>query len=131
MENTYNDNIVLTTNPKTLYNNLTLLKNENVLEAIESFDKYNNKGSKPTDAYIKARIKNLFRHVRQDLKRNTKPEEFKIIQELINSNELDNMLYAYDEYITSFLADIKLISTATTREYDVQNAIDEDDAKGL
>lgn len=122
---------VLTTNPKALYNNFTMLKNENVLEALESYDKYKYNGSNPTTAYIKARIKNLYRHINQDLKRNLKEKDYLEVKELISSDDYKKMLEAYETHISNFMAEIGLISTAKTRDYDVQNAIDEDDAKGL
>lgn len=122
---------VLTTNPKTIYNNYTLLKNENVLDAIESYEKFKFNGNNPPTCYIKARIKNLYRHVRQDLKRNLPLQEFENAEQEINTNDFLKILNVYEEIICKYLADIGLITTAKARDYDVQNAIDEDDAKGL
>jgi hypothetical protein len=122
---------VLTTNPKTIYNNYTLLKNENVLDALEVYDAHIIRGSNPTNAFVKARIKNLYRHIRQDLKRNLKADEFQQVETYINSNDFDKILYSYEDILCGFLAEIGLISTAKARDYDVQNAVDEDDAKGL
>lgn len=122
---------VLTTNPKAIYNNYTLLKNENVLEAIESFEKYKFNGSNPATSYVRARIKNLYRHLRQDLKKNLDPKDFDIAEQKITTATYDDLMYLYEEIICEFMAEIGLISTANKRDYDTQDAIAEDDAKGM
>lgn len=122
---------VLTTNPKTIYNNYSLIKNENILEALESYEKHKILGSNPPNAYVMARIKNLYRHLRQDLKRNIKQEAFNNLDRVMKGKSYDEILEAYDNVICDFLADIGLISTAKKRDYDVQDVTAEDDAKGM
>lgn len=122
---------VLTTNPKTLYNNYTLLKNENVLEALESYEKHKFNGANPPTAFVRARIRNLFRHIKEDLRRNLPKETYEEIKQHIEGGTLNEALHTYEEHIQPFLADIGLFSTAKAREYDVQNVPEEDEAKGL
>ena len=121
----------LTTNPKNIYNNITLWKNDYVLESLEAYEKLRFNNSNAHHNIVRARIKNLYRHVRQDLKRNMKPAEFEKIEEKINSNDFNKMLDAYENDITGFLAEVGLTATVHRRDYDTQNAFDEDTAKGL
>lgn len=122
---------VLTTNPKNVYNNYTLIHNQNVLDAYEVYNKHKLNGSVPSSAYVKARIKTLYYHIRQDIKKNVKKEKFDIIEDKIASNNFDTMIDVWLNDICEYLAEIGIIATANSRNYDVQNAIDEDDAKGM
>lgn len=121
----------LTTNPKNIYNNITLWKNDYVLEAIEAYEKLIFNHSNANNNIVKARIKNLYRHVRQDIQRNWKLERFKLIEEKINSSDYKQMLDAYENDISEFLAEVGLTATVHKRGYDTQDAFDEDNAKGL
>lgn len=121
----------LTTNPKNIYNNITLWKNDYVLESLEAYEKLRFNNSSANNNIVKARIKNLYRHVRQDIQRNWKPERFKLIEEKINSSDYIKMLDAYENDISEFLAEVGLTATVHKRGYDTQDAFDEDTAKGL
>lgn len=122
---------VLTTNPKLIYNNYTLIHNQNVLDAYEVYNKFKNNGSNPSNAYVKARIKTLYYHIRQDIKKNVTKEKFEIIEGKINSDFFDTMIDVWLNDICEYLAKIGIIATANQRDYDTQDAIAEDDAKGM
>jgi len=127
----FNNETTITTNPKDVYNILLIQHNEYVLDSLEAYEKHKYQGITVSSHVIRARIKNLYRHIRQDYKRNVDAELYHKAQELYNSDKLEDLFLLYEEYVSDYLAKIGLTSKTIKKDYDSLNATEEDDAKGL
>lgn len=127
----FNNETTITTNPKDVYNVILLEHNEYVLDSLEAYEKHKFSGVNVNSNIIRARIKNLYRHIRHDFRKNTKTELYTEAERLFNTETFTELIKLYDDYISVFLADIGLTAKTKRKDYDPLNASEEDDAKGL
>jgi hypothetical protein len=110
---------------------LILQRRNDLLEAMESFYKVQDHGAEAEVFVVKARLKTFFWEVQAAIKRNSKEDEYTILETAVLTAQDITTIEDLYKKLNEYLDKLRLIRIDTRSQYDSLRVTQEDEAHGL